>query len=93
MHLSDSVTTFGRARHHPHKQQFKLNLLNIIYRVCRSRELVEAKLTTSLGEAVYGEPLPPNIIAQPTTSFDQDGYFIGIVKPPAAPTSGECVSL
>ena len=38
---------------------------------------------------MYGEPLPPNIIAQPTTSFDQDGYFIGIVKPPAVPTSGE----
>ena len=38
---------------------------------------------------MYGEPLPPNIIAQPTTSFDQDGYFIGIVKPPAVPTSGK----
>lgn len=43
---------------------------------------MEAKLITSVGEAVYGEPLPPNVIKQPTTSFSAQGYFIGIVKPP-----------
>lgn len=48
----------------------------------RSQKLVEAKLQTSIGEAVYGEKLPPNEVSQPSTSFNDQGYFIGIIKPP-----------
>lgn len=48
----------------------------------RSPALVEAKLLTSVGEAVYGEPLPADPAAAPSSSFDERGYFIGIIKPP-----------
>lgn len=50
--------------------------------VNRSPLLVERKLTTSVGEAVHGQPLPPNVVPQPSSSFDERGYFIGIIKPP-----------
>ena len=57
--------------------------------VKRSPRLVEGKLTTSLGEAVFGEPLPPNHIVEPTTSFDEKGYFRGIIEPPKMEHAGE----
>ncbi|KAH9508133.1 hypothetical protein Btru_054821 [Bulinus truncatus] len=42
----------------------------------RSKSLVEAKLTTSLGEAINGSPLPQLHLPTPSSSFDQDGTFV-----------------
>lgn len=53
----------------------------------RSTRLVESKLTTPVGEAVFGKPLPPNVALTPTSSFNNEGYFIGIVKE-ADPVTG-----
>lgn len=54
----------------------------------RAPIMVESKLTTSLGEAVHGQPLPPNVLPAPTSSFDDRGFFVGIIKPPGAEQPG-----
>ncbi|XP_062617863.1 germinal-center associated nuclear protein-like [Saccostrea cucullata] len=48
----------------------------------RRSALIERKLSTSIGEAIYGGPLPAYSLPEPENSFDNNGKFVGqiIVK-------------
>ncbi|KAK3103652.1 hypothetical protein FSP39_020765 [Pinctada imbricata] len=43
----------------------------------RSPSLIESKCMIKVGEAINGEPLPPLTLPSPSSSFDQNGRFIG----------------
>ena len=61
--------------------------------VTRSPQLVEGKRTTTLGEVVHGATLLNSTLPEPTSSFDDRGFFIGIIKPPKYEHTGGLCSL